>query len=181
MSFQSTLPLRGATTAFASASTRPRYFNPHSPCGERPPKPHHQTILNPISIHTPLAGSDQLFRRNRPIQGISIHTPLAGSDASHHATKHNSKEFQSTLPLRGATTSRSQANQTKHISIHTPLAGSDRHVRTSFDHHLKFQSTLPLRGATPRAHNPIPFSIHFNPHSPCGERPSYQPPPPHQQ
>ena len=34
--FQSTLPARGATWRRATKSTRPRYFNPRSPHGERP-------------------------------------------------------------------------------------------------------------------------------------------------
>ena len=34
------------------------YFNPHSPCGERLPRLNIISPLYPISIHTPLAGSD---------------------------------------------------------------------------------------------------------------------------
>ena len=36
ISFQPTLPLRGATSPSGSAPTRPSCFNPRSPCGERP-------------------------------------------------------------------------------------------------------------------------------------------------
>ena len=35
-----------------------RYFNPHSPCGERPNKPKIVAYTEKISIHTPHAGSD---------------------------------------------------------------------------------------------------------------------------
>ena len=79
--FQSTLPLRGATqhprefvakvrisihTPLAGSDNVPsshgqsaRYFNPHSPCGERlRAERGSQDLL--ISIHTPLAGSDFL-------------------------------------------------------------------------------------------------------------------------
>ena len=55
-----------------------------------------------ISIHTPLAGSDDTRPDAGMVRVISIHTPLAGSD-------------------RG----RPGIRQRFAISIHTPLAGSD--------------------------------------------------------
>ena len=58
------------------------------------------------------------------------------------------KEFQSTLPMRGATMHFTQAVPDEDISIHTPHAGSDL---------LEFGSCL--------------VNFYFNPHSPCGERP----------
>ena len=58
-----------------------------------------------------------------------------------------SKQFQSTLPLRGATILPHRLATEEAISIHTPLAGSD--VSPILDRiPLIFQSTLPLRGAT---------------------------------
>ena len=63
----------------------------------------------------------------KPVIGdvvISIHTPLAGSDGiSGDAEVRVS--FQSTLPLRGATTHCRVPELGEAISIHTPLAGSD--------------------------------------------------------
>ena len=56
---------------------------------------------------------------------ISIHTPLAGSDAFLSGIDLAFREFQSTLPLRGATQGRDAAGPVRPISIHTPLAGSD--------------------------------------------------------
>ena len=82
------------------------------------------------------------------IHVISIHTPLAGSDRKTLKTSANSWnfnphspcgerrvpltyascicQFQSTLPLRGATRLQKQSGMTIKISIHTPLAGSDQ-------------------------------------------------------
>ena len=127
------------------------YFNPRSPCGERP-APYCQA-------------------RNHP--RISIHAPLAGSDQSNAPETARPRVFQSTLPLRGATTSHQQTHQDDAISIHAPLAGSDashgRHFCSPTDFNPRspcgerliglkfdtrysiFQSTLPLRGATQRA------------------------------
>ena len=79
-------------------------------------------------------------------------------------------QFQSTLPLRGATmavfedldswlisihaplTGSDKRLPLKStlipISIHAPLTGSDGRVRAKMDAYRRFQSTLPLRGAT---------------------------------
>ena len=63
--FQSTLPLRGATTPFFPCRQSRADFNPRSPCGERLDRLMSLTSANAISIHAPLAGSDQR-RRRRP-------------------------------------------------------------------------------------------------------------------
>ena len=123
-SFQSTLPLRGATGDVAE------WF-----------------AESVISIHTPLAGSDRRRVVLCPAAGISIHTPLAGSDGRRRTSgrgrsyfnphspcgerpskaenRKEAKTFQSTLPLRGATRRGLHPDHAHDISIHTPLAGSD--------------------------------------------------------
>ena len=172
--FQSTLPLRGATPdSCANAGSNAAYFNPHSPCGERPRQVDHATVTHDISIHTPLAGSDDgqrlehdrsdQFQSTLPLRGathrtrlerdskvISIHTPLAGSDLT-RSSHRTFDRFQSTLPLRGATSSFTVvAMIIPYISIHTPLAGSDEGFGGFVETATQFQSTLPLRGATVR-------------------------------
>ncbi len=156
MEFQSTLPVWGATKRFAVLArnhdisihtprvgsdgcchnplgTGRKYFNPHSPCGERPDSFQMLDSAIKISIHTPRVGSDLLlmllilvlgsFQSTLPVWGatillhppkmrivISIHTPRVGSDVYnlHH------KSIQD-------------------ISIHTPRVGSDGgQWRTSF-------------------------------------------------
>ena len=131
------------------------------------------------------------------IQGdpvISIHAPLAGCDQTGAYLLGDTLTFQSTHPLRGATTRRvrpsggacghfnprtpcgvRQLHQgSGHlritISIHAPLAGCDRLSTRWRCTSRKFQSTHPLRGATAwRAAVPRP-SRHFNPRTPCGVR-----------
>ena len=101
--FQSTLPMRGATWSGYFPGCVFAHFNPHSPCGERllEANPVSKTFL--ISIHTPHAGSDNIW--------INVDSLK--------------KRFQSTLPMRGAT------------------------VCFQFQRLLlSFQSTLPMRGAT---------------------------------
>ena len=102
-----------------------------------------------ISIHAPLAGSDQRGPDRAHGCSISIHAPLAGSDIYFNGLicykgdfnprsprgerlsllygQETDKGFQSTLPSRGATSQ-----------------------RTSKCHIRRFQSTLPSRGATSR-------------------------------
>ena len=100
--FQSTLPMRGATPGYRR-QTRPGCdFNPRSPCGER-------------------HGNDVLLT----VRDISIHAPHAGSDQGHTDLVGWVIVFQSTLPMRGATTNKVKGTLTPEISIHAPHAGSD--------------------------------------------------------
>ena len=167
--FQSTLPLRGATNA-----TLPRLS----------PLPFQSTL--------PLRGATICTCRKCGAKFISIHAPLTGSDEYPYTPPLNvpnfnprspygerrvslyspskCSEFQSTLPLRGATNSYRTSFFWTAISIHAPLTGSDidGEKRTLTDAHFNprspygerpifpdnsskvigFQSTLPLRGAT---------------------------------
>ena len=109
-------------------------------------------------------------------------------------TQRKMREFQSTLPARGATTTGTTSRAYMRISIHAPRTGSDGVTMHEASLMLAFQSTLPARGATGHAlANPQrgSISIHaprtgsdtsawvtgaawvrdFNPRSPHGERP----------
>ena len=125
--FQSTLPLRGATCTKELCDEIVWQFQSTLPLRGATRYPIARVRgVNDISIHTPLAGSDRGHRRTGHGPVISIHTPLAGSDS----------------------TGQYYFNFTKTISIHTPLAGSDPRIPIFFSLTIKFQSTLPLRGAT---------------------------------
>ena len=122
--FQSTLPLRGATD-----------------------RPDLMDKVSQISIHAPLTGSDRRRAECGNAGAISIHAPLTGSDMdllrggssrndfnprSPYGERHNAlfaffgpAVFQSTLPLRGATSILAFDILTEAISIHAPLTGSD--------------------------------------------------------
>ena len=122
-----------------------------------------------ISIHAPLAGSDDKVSNELRDLWISIHVPLVGSDgkAGRRCTVSTyfnprspcgerrlaatrpptPKRFQSTFPLRGATSHSTHRHRPPAISIHVPLAGSD-----------VSRSRMAVR------------CRYFNPRSPCGER-----------
>ncbi len=125
--FQSTLPLRGATFSMRLV----------------------QHIVS-ISIHTPLAGSDDALPQLVDCLQISIHTPLAGSDMPLFF-----------LPL-----------VVSYFNPHSPCGERRSSGSLGFGYRSKFQSTLPLRGATARRTRWCSRNRNFNPHSPCGERPA---------
>ncbi len=82
--------------------------------------------------------------------------------------------FQSTLPLRGATLCIRQKEGLRQISIHAPLAGSDggRWSRRSGPEHFNPRSPC---GERPRSRSRRSQGSDFNPRSPCGERPVKEP------
>ena len=118
------------------------YFNPRSPCGERLNVSQNDFRTAMISIHAPRAGSDLCAALHcTQLFQISIHAPRAGSDSPIWRTLYTKKLFQSTLPVRGATL--------LIVIFATTL--------------FTFQSTLPVRGATRRTaiiENKTVISIH---------------------
>ena len=188
--FQSTLPVRGATKVkdgkrqYKGISIHaPRagsdfreccraeqwsHFNPRSPCGERRGR----------------------FAACRIRRDFNPRSPCGERQAS--TMQHSiSLIFQSTLPVRGATTLIDDVAMLGEISIHAPRAGSDFSVRN-----FRIKDTIsihaPRAGSdtrVPHAPAQLPISIHapragsdpqnqatrfrpcdFNPRSPCGER-----------
>ena len=147
--FQSTLPARGATHGAVDV------LADHA-----------------ISIHAPREGSDvDIGILMHPVI-ITIHAPREGSDMLTTAQKTpksyfnprsprgerlpfiifiiSQKQFQSTLPARGATRSRAFLRLSRAISIHAPREGSDFIICIVCLLTNLFQSTLPARGATRR-------------------------------
>ena len=147
MRFQSTLPVRGATLSFCrfpfavivsihaprAGSDRhtPKMlfrllsFNPRSPCGERQQQVRRAGQLLVVSIHAPRAGSDP-----KSIQQCVLH-----------------EQFQSTLPVRGATLPVISLNTAEKFQSTLPVRGATVELPLAL-HINRFQSTLPVRGAT---------------------------------
>ena len=100
-------------------------------------------------------------------------------------------QFQSTLPVRGATTQRQRSfprpsisihapragsdcgaemdGGNKYISIHAPRAGSDQ-THTTTKKRWSISIHAPRAGSDPAARRVPRPTIYFNPRSPCGER-----------
>ena len=143
--FQSALPMRGATVIGNPMGQRGN-FNPRSPCGERLVNLHATDSLD-ISIRAPLAGSDLIKARSYDPKG----------------------EFQSALPLRGATAASVRRAKLLVISIRAPLAGSDFASDGRLSCWGDFNPRSPC-GERPRLGSTAPLRRYFNPRSPCGER-----------
>jgi len=122
-----------------------------------------------VSIHAPNEGSDREIVHICLGENVSIHAPNEGSDKNNDIVVVVDQSFQSTLPMKGATssdetpfiTSRFQSTLPMKgatnkfwchgfifdVSIHAPNEGSDRHIARLICLR-EFQSTLPMKGAT---------------------------------
>ena len=140
------------------------YFNPRSPCGERL-----FSASRADSIHAPRVGSDNNQpQANRKLENFNPRSPCG---ERRHQGRHSGlyeyfnprspcgerlfnstlitsiRQFQSTLPVWGATQQIGQKRACWTISIHAPRVGSDD--LTSLPSKTDaFQSTLPVWGAT---------------------------------
>ena len=122
---------------------------------------------------------------------ISIHAPRAGSDSPAVGSALSYPTFQSTLPVRGATSAENTRVSQEQISIHAPRAGSDifsisTQERSSISIHapragsdrVSAESSrvatisihAPRAGSDDNGNNKTTPSSDFNPRSPCGER-----------
>ena len=128
--FQSTLPMRGATSMRMCVHLRAQLFQSTLPMRGATAAAGARLAPALISIHAPHAGSDDLGNRIcRSGRMISIHAPHAGSDQMRGLLLREHGQFQSTLPMRGATKSLARRGTILDISIHAPHAGSDlRHT-----------------------------------------------------
>ena len=124
--FQSTLPVRGATQPYKLSEKGlqisihapragsdqevvafvqfERYFNPRSPCGERPIMVAAASrVLLHFNPRSPCGERLCPPEGGVKVEVISIHAPRAGSDFASFRAEKCKKIFQSTLPVRGAT------------------------------------------------------------------------------
>ena len=101
--FQSTLPVRGATLPLCILPRGSGHFNPRSPCGERLISWVSDMGAKDFNPRSPCG--ERRFPRSRSITAPG---------------------FQSTLPVRGATSAFYPITPTGVISIHAPRAGSDK-------------------------------------------------------
>ena len=172
--FQSTLLMRGATSAQMAVSTISSIFQSTLLMRGATFLACHHAVNVCISIHAPHARSDRFFVGFLLVVVISIHAPHARSDRRiFEYLSFGFSSFQSTLLMRGATLPLLSFDDLFNISIHAPHARSDsmtpsRHTWTLF------QSTLLMRGAT-RQKRVERKPDNFNPRSSCEERRPWRP------
>ena len=100
---------------------------------------------------------------------ISIHAPLTGSDGTGFPVRLPTSEFQSTLPLRGATGLPLLPRPVASISIHAPLTGSDTVSKWAVEE-CEISIHAPLTGSDQDTNGNKQAQKNFNPRSPYGER-----------
>ena len=144
-------PRVGSDLSTTGRKSDPAYFNPRSPCGERPGQ----------------------GRIPRPVLSISIHAPRVGSDVLDLSSSHTTSLFQSTLPVWGATWCWLLQWPYPLISIHAPRVGSDHKQRVGEVLIPKISIHAPRVGSDPADCGAYKQDNHFNPRSPCGERPRW--------
>ena len=161
-----------------------RYFNPRSPHGERLPSGHFLNGFIDFNPRSPHGERHRTYYISPHGQDFNPRSPH-GERRPREPIGFQIKQFQSTLPARGATYTIHVGDAVLAISIHAPRTGSDagftggKKERLYFNPrsphgerlrlhrwrrtHKPFQSTLPARGATqPRCVRPAGerISIH---------------------
>ena len=97
-------PLAGSDGSRRCPCTRPSGFSPRSPCGERLPCGGRCSAAPCFNPRSPCGERHLLEPVVAVVQAVSTHAPLAGSDPAAYALIVVAVQFQPTLPLRGATT-----------------------------------------------------------------------------
>ena len=122
-----------------------------------------------ISIHAPRAGCDQqvwlLFQHN---QDFNPRTPC-GVRRLLRCRGMDRQQFQSTHPVRGATSRFGVAPKNFMISIHAPRAGCDVPTIVSFDN-FNISIHAPRAGCDAADGRSGKSRNDFNPRTPCGVR-----------
>ena len=168
--FQSTLLMRGATTAWRSHCSPSRNFNPRSSCEERLYRlrfnwndtSFQSTLLMRGATYAILCTAlSKVFQSTLLMRGATSLSYLLMSAVA---------RFQSTLLMRGATHSMASARSAR-SNFNPRSSCEERHATTAFVmSSLLFQSTLLMRGATRPSRTSRAQPHHFNPRSSCEER-----------
>ena len=129
-----------------------------------------------ISIHAPRVGSDS---RGEPVtqrgSNFNPRSPCGERHPSSTYTPIPGSLFQSTLPVWGATGSDRGVAIRYGISIHAPRVGSDPRPGSGRCNSFDISIHAPRVGSDEVDQKILAWQSHFNPRSPCGERPEGAP------
>ncbi len=145
--FQSTRPVRGATSGEFLSSSGSTYFNPRAPCGARRVPEGLLPPNNDFNPRAPCGARRFCIFLDNVIFIFQSTRPVRGATTKGYGNSKNDYKFQSTRPVRGATSSLAITEIAEVISIHAPRAGRDKSLLS--------QKTSPQN---------------FNPRAPCGAR-----------
>ena len=123
------------------------YFNPLSPCGERP-----KEVAEKVGYYK-----------------FQSTLPMRGETSLRQLYRLPTKQFQSTLPMRGETRAGDCGLGHERISIHSPHAGRDQlEIGSATTDYISIHS--PHAGRDKHRRYMRNYITNFNPLSPCGER-----------
>ncbi len=100
------------------------YFNPRSPCGERPLFPLLTSLVIIFQPTLPVRGATPHAQPNKGDSNISTHAPRAGSDRINYITIGGSN-ISTHAPRAGSDSGGRMCCPSARISTHAPRAGSD--------------------------------------------------------
>ena len=166
--FQSTLPMRGATFVHRTFARLRTYFNPRSPCGERPDCERSYCRPSDFNPRSPCGERHEVLKHYGAGTNFNPRSPC-GERRKDSNLGDLVLKFQSTLPMRGATQLIFHLLDYYRISIHAPHAGSD-FVETSLGYSPWISIHAPHAGSDWLPINKHTGGLYFNPRSPCGER-----------
>ena len=168
--FQSTRPVRGATTSNVLTATLSKFQSTRPVRGAtRGNVPTCHLVV--VSIHAPRAGRDSAspaslqsfwsfnprapcgarLRALRPLKRSSSFNPRAPCGARHTCSRVVGKQegFQSTCPVRGATVEVFPLHEIEVVSIHAPRAGRDIHLMIVYGGYCCFNPRAPCGARQP--------------------------------
>ena len=162
-------PLAGCDGEVRERGAQHDNFNPRTPCGVRPYPSRPVSASRNFNPRTPCGVRHASGKIVVKTETISIHAPLAGCDMDNPLFFHLLYLFQSTHPLRGATSCAYASPGFIAISIHAPLAGCDRFfLNTPSPNNISIHA--PLAGCDGSASKDGKRPYNFNPRTPCGVR-----------
>ena len=160
--------MRGATSMRSKSSGFP-LISIHAPHAGRDFYVDFDDTARFISIHAPHAGRDISRPLSDILLYISIHAPHAGRDAMTRPMPAPTLPFQSTRPMRGATSKTVRISAFFIISIHAPHAGRD-----PFSCAMDSRASISIHAPHAGRDNEYVISkleyMDFNPRAPCGAR-----------
>ena len=169
--FQSTLPVWGATDAGLTAGPQ-LIISIHAPrVGSDAEMIAQRTLALRISIHAPRVGSDHRALGVQALkQAISIHAPRVGSDGAGQV-----RPLCQVISIHAPRVGSDRCGRLLHpahgISIHAPRVGSDDMTQRVISCRRWISIHAPRVGSDDFPCSWSAARRHFNPRSPCGERP----------
>jgi len=148
-SFQSTLPIRGATilTPFSKNSASLSIHAPHT--GSDGSSGSYVCALR-FQSTLPIRGATYRWGKPNHIRAISIHAPHTGSDRTCPDKNHMLPYFNPRSPYGERHLTQKVLSQLSPFQSTLPIRGATAAVAMAAKALAEFQSTLPIRGATQR-------------------------------